>query len=315
MGIIGHQKIINLLDRAITKNSVSHAYLFSGPESVGKFTVALDFAKKLIGNPSTDSTSSTSSLQESSPQVVNSDLIIIEPEIEENKGVIKKLDIKVEAIRDLLHKLSLTSTGGKYKVVIIDDADRLNRTAQNALLKTLEEPNEKVILILVCQNEKKLLPTIISRCQKMRFGLVKDLEIEKIVPSSANNKKEMLFWSVGRPGIVVELNSNPAELERRQETLREFNGLFSKNVSEKFALAEAWSKDIGELYKKLKLWLIILRESMLGKNMGAKVSPEAALILIEAISESVKAIKETNSNARLILENLFLKSRRSRPTR
>lgn len=298
MNIVGHQKIINLLDRAIAKDAVSHAYLFSGSESVGKFTVALDFAEKLIGNPSTDSTSS--------PQA-NPDLISIKPEIEINKGITKKLDIKIEAIRDLLHKLSLTSTGGKHKVVIIDDADRLNRTAQNALLKTLEEPNEKVILILVCQDEKKLLPTIISRCQKMRFGLVKDLEIEKIILNGLANKKEIIFWSVGRPGIAVELINKPAELERRQETLREFSGLFSKNVSEKFALAEAWSKDIGELHKKLKLWLIILRLAMLGKNMGAKVSPEAALILTEAISESVKTIKETNSNARLILENLFLK--------
>ncbi len=297
MNIVGHQKIINLLDRAITKNSVSHAHLFSGPESVGKFTVALDFAEKLIGN--IDS--------------ISSDLIIIKPEIEINKGITKKLDIKVETVRELLHKLSLTSVGGKYKVVIIDDADRLNRTAQNALLKTLEEPNEKVILILVCQDEKKLLPTIISRCQKMRFGLVKDLEIEKIIPNSANNKKEMLFWSVGRPGIAVELINKPTELEWRQDTLREFDSLFSKNVSERFALAEAWSKDTSELHKKLKLWLIILRESMLGKNMGAKVSPEAALILIEAISESVKTIKETNSNARLILENLLLKSNWSRP--
>jgi len=291
MEIIGHQKIINLLDRAIAKDAVSHAYLFSGPESVGKFTVALDFAERLIGN--IDS--------------ISSDLISIKPEIEENKGVIKKLDIKIEAIRNLLHKLSLTSVGGRYKVVIIDDADRLNRTAQNALLKTLEEPNAKVVLILVCQDERKLLPTIISRCQKMRFGLVKEAEIEKIVPNGAINKKEVIFWSVGRPGIAMSILNNPTELGWRQDTLQEFGGLFSKNVSEKFVLAEAWSKDIGELHKKLKLWLIILRLAMLGKSQSAKVAPEAALILIEAIAESVKTIKETNSNTRLILENLLLK--------
>jgi len=291
MEIIGHQKIINLLDRAIAKDAVSHAYLFSGPESVGKFTVALDFAERLIGN--IDS--------------ISSDLLSIKPEIEENKGVIKKLDIKIEAIRNLLHKLSLTSVGGRYKVVIIDDADRLNRTAQNALLKTLEEPNAKVVLILVCQDERKLLPTIISRCQKMRFGLLKEAEIEKIVPNGAINKKEVIFWSVGRPGIAMSILNNPTELGWRQDTLQEFGGLFSKNVSEKFVLAEAWSKDIGELHKKLKLWLIILRLAMLGKSQSAKVAPEAALILIEAIAESVKTIKETNSNTRLILENLLLK--------
>jgi DNA polymerase-3 subunit delta' len=302
MNIIGNQKAIKLLDRIATSGKIASAYLFVGPESVGKFTTALNFATKIIAGDGK----------------INSDLIVIAPEIEpastrgdrsstrggEKKGISKKLDIKIETIRELQHKLSLTSTGGKYKAVIIDSAEKLNRMAQNALLKTLEEPNEKVVLILVAQNEKKILPTIASRCQKIRFGVVADTEIAMIIPSGNKNKQEIIFWSLGRPGIALNLSGN---LAYRQETLQEFRNIFSKNLSEKFAVAESWTKDTAQLQKKMNLWLVILREAMLNRKDRFQISPDKALILSTEIAESMRLMKETNSNARLIMENLFLK--------
>jgi len=291
MAIIGNQKTIKLLDRIAESGKIAGAYLFLGPESVGKFSAALEFANKIIGKGGT----------------INADLIVVAPEIEEIKGVLKKRDIKIEAIRDLQHKLSLTATGGKYKVVIIDEAQRLNKSAQNALLKTLEEPNEQVVLILNCQNADKLLPTIASRCQKINFGLASDVEIAKIIPENNPAKKEIIFWSIGRLGIAFDLLNKPEELSYRNEVLREFKDIFSKNLSEKFSLAEAWSKDTTQAQKKMKLWLIILRQSMLNSEVVMNVSPDKALILIEEISQSLRTMRETNSNARLILENLLLK--------
>jgi len=310
MELIGNKKTIKLLDKIVVENKLANAYLFLGPESVGKFTAALAFAKKLTnkdGMGSTDSTDSTSSPQASSLLTINPDLIVIEPEVEEKKGIVKKLDIKIEAIRDLQHKLSLTSINEKYKIVIIDSAERLNKTAQNALLKTLEEPNEKVCLILIAQNERKILPTIGSRCQKIRFGLVTDVEIEKMAPSGHKNMQEIIFWSIGRPGIALDLINDPTTLEYQRKTLREFADLFAKNLSEKFSLAEIWTKDVTELLMRMDLWLTILRESMLGKDAMVNISSSKALQLIEWIAESKQLIRETNSNPRLILENLFLK--------
>jgi DNA polymerase-3 subunit delta' len=291
MNIIGNEKTIKLLDRIATVGKIANAYLFLGLENVGKFSIAMEFAKNILVDE----------------RKINADLIVIAPEIDETKGVIKKRDIKIETIRDLQHKLGLTSTGGRYKVVIIDEAERLNKSAQNALLKTLEEPNEKVVLILVTQNENKMLPTIASRCQKIRFGLVADSEIEKIIPADNNDRQEILFWSIGRPGIAVELIKNNSELNYRRETLRELADMLSKNLNEKFTLAETLSKDTLQLQKKLKLWLIILRQSMLGNKIRVQVSPDKALIMMEGISESMETMRETNSNTRLILENLFLK--------
>ena len=292
MAIIGNTKTIKLLDRIVETGKIANAYLFLGPENVGKFTVALEFAKKLTG----------------SDGKVNFDLIIIAPETEEKKGVTKKLDIKVEMIRELQHKLNLTSAGGKYKAVIIDDAERLNKMAQNALLKTLEEPNEKVVLILVSQNEKKILPTIASRCQKIKFGSVDDTDIEKIIPAEANNKKEIIFWALGRPGIAVGLINDPAELEFRKRASDDLTNLFSGNISEKFSMADEMSKDAQMLIKKKNLWLIILRQSMFRKDkLSVKIYPDKALRLIEEITASLEALRDTNSNSKLILENLFLK--------
>jgi len=293
MNIAGNKKTIKLLDRIVASGKIANAYLFLGPENVGKFIMAKNFAEKLTG--------STSSPQSS----IDPNLLIIEPEVEVVKNVTKKLDIKVETIRELHHKLSLTAHGSGYRAVIINDAERLNKTAQNALLKTLEEPNAKVVLILVSGDEKKLLPTIISRCQKIRFGLVSPQEIQVLTDDV--DQERIIFWSVGRPGIAKKIFDDPSELEYREKSTRELADLFSKNTSEKFSLAETWSKDESEIQKKLDLWLVVLRESVFGRSYGISVSPDKALCLMEEISESMQILKDTNTNTRLVLENLFLK--------
>lgn len=293
MAIIGNQKAVKLLDKIVETGKIANAYLFSGPEHVGKFTAALEFARKLALDPAKN-------LEQASPN-----LIIIAPEAEEKKGVIKKLGIKIEAIRDLQHKLSLSSEGSRYKVVIIDEAERLNKTAQNALLKTLEEPNEKVVLVLVAQDENKILPTIRSRCQKISFGLVDDSEIGKMIPGD-RDRRDILFWSLGRPGLALDLIHDPENLSRRKEAFAELSRLFSQDAGEKFKLAEEMGKDSEEMLKTIDLWIAILREDMLGKNPRLHISRDKAFNLITAMSEAAEILKSTNANPRLVLENIFL---------
>jgi DNA polymerase-3 subunit delta' len=289
--IIGHSKIIKLLARSIEKNNFSQAYIFSGPIGVGKFTVAMDFAKKLTG-------------QENGK--INPDIIIIEPEIEEKRGVLKKRDIKIEKIRDLQHRAALSSSGEKHTVIIIDDAQKLNKSAQNALLKTLEEPNEKVLLILVVQDEKKILPTISSRCQRIRFGLVSESELEKAMDPGDKNKKEILFWSLGRPGLMINLIQNKEELDFRNESYLELSKLSEKSVTDKFSLADKLSKNVDVAGKKLDLWSVILRESILGRISSDTIEKNKALEMLKGIENAAGLIKNTNSNPKLVLENLFL---------
>lgn len=296
MKIIGHKKILDRLDKSIGKGEMSQAYIFSGPENTGKFAVALDFAEKLLKD----------SLIVPDSTRINPDLIVIEPEIEEKRGVAKKRDIKIEKIRELQHKAGLSAAGGKYKVAIINDANRLNKSAQNALLKTLEEPNDNFIMILVVQDEKRILPTIMSRCQRIKFGIAPLLELERNIPEDAANKEELLFWSLGRPGLLLELVKNPEEISFRNESLEELKGLFRSDLTEKFSLAEKLSKDADLAIKKMNLWLIAVRQALLGEEMSVKISQGESLRLIGKIEECLGLMQDTNSNARLLLENLFL---------
>ena len=291
MKIIGHSKIINLLERSMGKNSVNHAYIFSGPVGVGKFTVALDFAKKLTGQEN---------------ERVNPDIIVIQPEIEEKRGVLKKREIKIEKIRDLQHQAALSGAGEKYRVIIIDDAQKLNKSSQNALLKTLEEPNEKVLLILIVQDEKKILPTISSRCQRIRFGLVSESELENGMTQEEKNKKEILFWSLGRPGLMMELIQNKNELDFRNESYLELSKLSEKSVTDRFSLADKLSRNVDIAGKKLDLWSVILRESLLGRKNSSMIEKNKALEILKGIENAAGLIKNTNSNPKLVLENLFL---------
>jgi DNA polymerase III subunit delta' len=289
MDIIGHQKILDLLNKSIVRGTIAQAYLFSGPEHLGKFTVALDFAGRLSGGNTE----------------TNPDLIIIRPEVEEKKGIIKKSDIKIEQIRELAHKLSLMPASGKYKVAVIDDADCLNKSAQNALLKTLEEPNDKIVIILISKDNKKLLATLKSRCQRVKFGPVSREELKKNIPSGEKNREALLFWSLGRPGLLLNMLGDSHEIEFREKSAAELKMLFGKNLSEKLALAEKIAKDNREAARKLNLWMIVLRENLLGRG-SLKESQQKCFVIIEKIEKSRGLIKETNSSMRLILENLFL---------
>lgn len=289
VNIVGHQKIIKSLGRSIEKNSISQAYIFSGPGNLGKFSIACDFAKKIIGGDFLR---------------INPDLMIVSPQAQEKNGKTKKNEIKIEAIRDLKNQLSMTAQSGKYKVAIIDEADRLNKASQNALLKTLEEPFPNTVLILIVQDPEKLLPTIKSRCQVKRFTLVSEREIEKIIPPGSKEREKIIFWSLGRPGLAKKLAENKEELKKREDEFAQFEGYFTKNITEKFLLAEYLSKDTENLIKKMNLWLIILRNQLFHEK--SKISSKKIINLIDKVGLAINILKDTNSNARLVLENLFL---------
>lgn len=293
MRIIGHKKIIDSLERAVLRRNTPLAcsYLFCGPEAVGKFLVAKKFADKITG------------WQEGS---FNQNLLIIEPEMEEKDGILKEKEIKIDAIKNLQKEFSLTSFGKNYRVAIVRSAQKLNIAAQNTLLKILEEPPKNTMIILIAEDEKKLLPTIISRCQIKRFGLLSSEEIGGMFSASLPNREEIIFWSLGRPGWAQKFLHAENELEERKEIVKEFRSLLSMSVNEKLFLAEQLSKNTPQLLTKMDLWIILLRNAVLGQKSFVSISPAKALKLIEGIEKSKKIINSTNSNVRLAIENLFL---------
>jgi len=315
MNIVGHQKQQKLLDRIIKSGKISQAYLFSGPEHVGKFTLALEFAGRL--SPADDKINPRTKNKEdavfsnkynfNSEKInfgvrVNPDLMIVRTETGED-GSFKK-DIPVERVREALRWLTLTPAEGKYRVLIIDNAHQLNVQAQNALLKTLEEPNPRNVIVIVAKDEKKLLPTIISRCLRINYALLPAAEISQNIPAGTEKSREVAFWSLGRPGLMLEMLRDKNILAARQSWQQEFNRLFDGSLDEKFKLAEEMAKDVRISSEKLEFWQALARENFLGENRNG--TAEKNLALAEKIAMSLKLLRETNANPRLILENLFI---------
>lgn len=291
MDIVGHKKILDFLEKIISRDTTSQSYIFSGPEGVGKFSVAKYFARKINGD---------------TESAIEEDIVILHPEIEEIKGVVKKRDIKIESIRELQRRLSMTSSGNRKKIAIIDDADRLTLSAQNSLLKTLEEPPRNSIIILVIRDLSRLLPTIRSRCQNVNFGILDSDEIRKMIPSDDPAKDEIEFFSCGRPGWAMRLVDNKDELSGKIEILRQFRSLLSSDTNERFSQAESLSKDIPKLIGAMDLWMVVLGKIISGDDYTINIRKEKALGLVGEIEKSRRVLMETNSNARLVLENLFL---------
>ncbi|MGM9874215.1 MAG: DNA polymerase III subunit gamma/tau [Bacilli bacterium] len=167
--VAGQQHIVKTLKNAINNNKIAHAYLFTGPRGTGKTTMAKLLAKSLncehgIGCQCNECKNCLAINEGSHPDVIEIDAA-------SNNGV--------EEVRDLIEKVKYGTILGRYKVYIIDEVHMMSTGAFNALLKTLEEPPEHVVFILATTEPNKILPTILSRCQRYDFSKLSDNEIKE----------------------------------------------------------------------------------------------------------------------------------------
>jgi DNA polymerase III subunit delta' len=281
MDIIGHEKQKEILFKLGENGNIPHALLFSGGDKIGKKKMAIEFAKKLLGED--DST----------------DFFLLLPE----DGI-----IKIEEVRNLQEKLSLKPYNHSFKIGIIDDAHLMRKDAQNAFLKTLEEPRGNSILILITPYPYMLLGTILSRVQEIKFSLVPKQSIEKHLiklGAKPDKAKEISLISSGQIGKAIDYFNNPDKVEMFNQAIKDISGMERTNYFQRFNFAKKMS-ELENIDEIMDIWQRYFRREMI-LRVNNNEDVYRAKELIKNIDKTRYLINSTNANKRLIIESLLLK--------
>jgi len=325
--ILGHELQRGILERATKENMVSHAYLFAGPDGIGKKLIAIEFAKMLNCLDNTDKQINSQCECGSCRKIdkrIHPDVIFVEYEGVKN--------IKVEQIREEVEeKIYFKSFEGKFKVVIVDESERMSVSAQNAFLKTLEEPPQSSVIILLSSQPQILLPTIRSRCQTIRFnGLPMETILEALSKNPEFTPEEAKIssgLSDGSLGKALKLDSDT--IEWRMGILETLNNMTPHEANRIIELAESIptgssqeeTEKLDLLFQFISLWLRDLALIKIGgtadsvsnvdivepmEKLAGKWSIQEINHKHEYLEQTWKDIFNSNANKQLALENLFI---------
>jgi len=310
MNLIGHKIQWEFLKKSAERGRIPHALLFSGPSQIGKKRVAVEFIKLL---------NCEEREEEKRPCGICPNCSRIEKGIFPDLKIIqsKGKEIQISQIREARNYLSLKPFQGKIKALIIDEAERMNEEAQSAFLKILEEPRGETLLILVTENSERLFPTIISRCELIRFSLISQKEIISYLLKegvSFAQAREICYFSGGRPGLAIEFLRNPEKLKFWKRSIEKIITLINSPLQIRFEYAKVLSGESQNLREVLENWLRFFREVLIKKITQKKIEekvlrdyPVERLIKnIKLLEEIYLLVSKTNVNPRLALEVLLM---------
>lgn len=328
--IIGHDTIVAALERSLAEERLAHAYLFVGPEHVGKTTLALTLAQALNcrseARPCGQCSACRRIAQGKHPDVLTLRLSL--PEESESSANVKT--IGVDQIREMERIIGFKPYEGRYRVVIIAGGDSMSEGAANSLLKTLEEPPADTVLILLAVDESAVLPTIASRCRRFDLRPLPVPRIEQAlietyaVPAGrarvlARLCRGGIGWAIEAAGDEDLLEDRAGKLEALLETCRE--GIVSR-FQTAAALAEDFGKRRQAVREQLELWLEWWRDVMLTRGGYAEgianvdreqeIRRHASQLALPEITAAMKAVQtalrqlERNANPRLVLDVMML---------
>jgi len=318
--VLGHSKPIEFLKRAIKKDMLAHSYLFWGNEGIGKKWVALQFAKTLNclqGGPEQGDACDQCISCKKINDGLHPDVIVLEPENQ---------TLKVDQVRQMQRDLAYRPYEGRRRVCILAASDRMAPNMSNVLLKTLEEPPLHTVIILLANNTRLLLPTILSRCRPIHFNpLPIPLVSQWLMKQRGLDEREahlLASLSEGSPGKAVEIQEEIRHIPR-EELLKEWVGLKALP----FEKMEGWIESLP-LHRENLLLIIevaktLLRDLIMVKTLkeGSKLihsdllqememiaqawSLSSLLNRIEALHQTMLAIR-SNANMPLALEAMML---------
>ena len=325
--VIGQERAVSLLKHGLESGGLVHAYLFIGPQHIGKMTLALDLARALncaaADRPCLECASckKIGAGSHTDVQVIG---------LTQNEEDAETRRINIDQIKELQHSANLPPFEGKHKVFIIDGAELMSVEAANCLLKTLEEPVDNVTFILLTTNDRLLLPTIVSRCQCLEL---QPLPIAKEAAALTEGwdmpperARLLAGLSHGCPGWAIAAAGDNAILEQRTEDLNQVVAIIKADYEERFAyvarLAAGFTQNRSAVYDVLERWLDYWRDLMLVKlgcaDMITNIDRKDELIgmagnyrlsriknFIKSIESAAQQLRQ-NVNTRLALEVLML---------
>ena len=342
---VGQDHLLRQLNAGLQAGRVGHAYLLAGPPHVGKMTLALDLAAAV--------NCAVASGQQSPPMFADdadTDAAgpcgLCEPCSRIRRGVYADLNvvavggdprvptrISIEQVREAEGFLSVTPVEGGWKVIIFDGAETLSAgqsESANALLKTLEEPPERVLLLLLTTSEDAILPTIRSRCRLLSLRPMSGAALADYLVSQHNAEPDYANWLArlarGCPGWAINALADPATLESRSEELDRIVESVAAPLDRRFAYASAlggaFSGDRESVRQTLYLWQGWWRDLLLVKEgvpehvqntdrraelerFAAGIPSPAIVTLLRRIHSTLAAL-DANANPRLALERMML---------
>lgn len=315
--IIGHKKIKENLINAYKKDHISHCYLFEGEESLGKKKIAMAFAKILLcKNQGTEPCNRCISCYKFD-NFNHPDMHIIEPE----DDLIKK-----QIIDELVRNMNVAPFESKRRVIIIDDCHKIRVEGQNGLLKTLEEPPPYINIILITSNRNAILPTIVSRCQIIKFHPIEDHYIKKLLIEEYKKTFEeasfIVGFAKGSVGRAINLAKSNDFLDKRDEIIRIIDRITSGDKLEIFNSMDFFIKNKKSYEEVLDIILFWFRDLGIYMQVGDsdlitnkdKVSTLSNsshfnLMRISGIINRIEEVKQDisrNVNYQLAIETMLL---------
>jgi DNA polymerase-3 subunit delta' len=322
--IRGHERPLHLVRAALRAGRLPHALLFSGPDGVGKRTAALELAKAVncAGPPGAAGAQAPDDACDACPSCRladrggHPDILVVAPE---------GRSLKIDQVREVERHASLSPYASRRRVALVDGAEVMTPQAQNAFLKTLEEPPGGAVLLLISAAPTALLPTIRSRCQEVRFGPLPDGVVVDLLaaagwdPEDAARAAALAGGSVGQAGLWAERFPRARQEELLQRT-------WASLASPGRALA--WAKQLADEYRErpkrdLVPWVLLLLgawarhlanpaagdEGPGGFGAGrGQVSRRAALEVYGAVAGAQEAL-DRNANLQLALDAMLLRMR------
>lgn len=317
--IVGNEQVIEKIKYSIKNDKVSHAYILSGGKGTGKKLIANVFAKALNCENSNFPCGICSSCK-SFETGNNPDILYIKADKAKSIGV---LDIREKIIKNV----EIKQFKYKYKIFIIENADQMTVQAQNAFLKTLEEPPKYAVFFLLARNEKKFLPTVLSRCSVLKIRSLSTDAVSKYIKNKFNldNDKSEFFseYSQGSIGSAIELTQSEEFLNFRGEIINILKDITKldpisamncakalepyKDNNDLISIFFLWYRDILS-YKYTNDFKYIYQKDIKNiiKNQSDILSEDETVKNIDAVFKANRELK-ANSNFILTMEVLFLK--------